>query len=530
MAKTRGGLGGMSSEGSEGSGVGRRAGRGVLAGLKLLALLALLLVGVLLYFGIPQNAAGMAAKGVCSAAFVAGRPWQKLMAQDVLPASPVLRLISIEVSEPARAVTAKFAGLFARRAMLLPDRGCVLDVPAVAIPAPAGQVSIPAMATADKANAAKPWPEGDAPLPASQWGPGIDAPALQKVIDQAFVGAGDPAAANARGVAIIHKSRLLVLQMAPGFSPQTPLHGWSMAKTVTGMLVHTLATDNVSLDKPAPGASASDARLRLDANVVDAFPTGREPAWLAAWRNDTRKRIKVSDLLYMRDGLASTEDYQPWGSVPKMLWGQPSVAAFAAAAPTQAAPGTRWRYLSQSANLLAGVARGHFANDADYWAYPAKALFNPIGARTAVMETDTDGNWVGSSYVWASVGDWGRLGQLMLNDGRWGSTQVLRPGWLQRAAARSTPDGEGRAYGAQTWRIGDADAGRCKDAGKETGNDAGKGRSVPADTLAMSGHWGQIVAMVPSREAVIVRMGWTFKRDRFDDCAFVADVLKAFPH
>ena len=43
----------------------------------------------------------------------------------------------------------------------------------------------------------------------------------------------------------------------------------------------------------------------------------------------------------------------------------------------------------------------------------------------------------------------------------------------------------------------------------------------------MSGHWGRMVAMAPSREAVMVRMGWTFKRDQFDDCGFVADVLRA---
>ena len=74
---------------------------------------------------------------------------------------------------------------------------------------------------------------------------------------------------------------------------------------------------------------------------------------------------------------------------------QPSAAVFAAASPAEAAPGTRWRYLSASVNLLSAVARGRFANDADYWAYPAKALFNPIRATTPVMETDTDGTWVG---------------------------------------------------------------------------------------------------------------------------------------
>lgn len=459
----------------------------------LLALMAVA-IAALLYLGIPQNAAGMAAKGVCSATFVAGRPWQKMLADDVRPASPVLNLISVTVDEPARAVTARFAGLFERRAVLLPNRGCVLGLAPASAPMPASQGPAP--------DAGKPWPQGESPVPMAHWGPGVDAPALQAALDQAFVGAGDPLAANARGVAIIHKGRLLALRTAPGFSANTPLHGWSMTKTVNGMLLHKLA---------------ADTRLDLDSNVVNAFPKAREPAWVGAWRGDERKNIKVSDLLYMRDGLASTEDYEPWGSVPQMLWGQASVAAFAAAAPLQATPGTRWRYLSASANLLASVARGRFANDADYWAYPAKALFEPIGAHSAVMETDADGNWVGSSYLWASAGDWGRLGLLMLNDGRWGDAQVLPPGWLQRAAMPSTPQGEGLGYGAHTWRIGDPLAGSCR------------GHDVPADTVAMMGHWGQIVAMVPSREAVIVRLGWTFKRKQFDNCAFVAAVLRTLP-
>ena len=274
-----------------------------------------------------------------------------------------------------------------------------------------------------------------------------------------------------------------------------------MSKTVTAMLMHKLSRDT---------------QLPLDTPVVQAFAPGREPPWLTAWRGDERQHIKVSDLMYMRDGLASTEDYDPGGSVPQMLWGSPSAAAFAARPPAQAVPGTRWRYLSATANLLAGVARGRFAHDADYWAYPTQALFAPIGARSAVLETDTDGNWVGSSYVWASAGDWGRLGLLTLNDGRWDNTQVLPPGWLAPATAPALVSGEGAAYGAQTWLLGHPLDGECK------------GR-VPPDTLAMVGHWGQVVAMVPSRQAVIVRLGWTFKKNQFDRCALIADVLKTLP-
>ena len=467
--------------------------------LALLGLVALILIA-LLAIGIPQNAAGMAAKGVCSAAFVAGRATANLLADDVLPASAVLKLISVEVDEANRAVSARFAGLFKRTAVWLPNRGCVLDVSA-AYPgtrAPPSPAPPPAPSNA-------PWPAGDIPWAASDWGTGVNAAALQTVIDGVFVGAGDPLAANARGLAIVYKGRLLALKTAPGFSPQTPLHGWSMTKTITGMLMHKLS---------------EETKLSMSSPVVDAFPAEYPPAWVTQWRADDRKTIKVSDLLYMRDGLANTEDYQPWGSVPKMLWGKPDVAAFSAASQLEAAPGTRWRYLSQSANLMGAVARGRFTSDADYWAYPAQALFKPIGATTAVLETDTSGNWVGSSYLWASVGDWARLGQLMLNDGRWGASkevQVLPPGWLQRASTPSTTDGEGQGYGAQTWLYGNPQAGVCK------------GRGIPEDTLVMGGHWGQVVAMIPSRDAVIVRLGWTFNRTQFDSCALIADVLKALP-
>ena len=468
--------------------------RGLTALLGLVLLLILLAIAALLALDIPGNAAGMAAKSICSATFVAGRPWQNLLAQEVVPASPALAPIGISVDEASASVTARFAGLFARQARLLPDRGCVLESNARGASGP--------QAKADRPDRTKPWPTGETALPQDQWGPGVDSKALQQLVQSAFVGAGDPQAANARGIAIIHKGRALVLQTAPGFAPSTPLHGWSMTKTVLGMLTFKLA---------------QETGLSLDSPVVDAFGKNREPSWAADWRTDARKSIKVSDLLYMRDGLASTEDYNPWGSVPKMLWGHADVAAFAAAAKPEAPPGQRWRYLSQTANLLSAVDRSRFTTDAQYWAYPAKALFAPIGASSAILETDSAGNWVGSSYLWASVGDWARLGQLMLADGRWDDKQVLPPGWLKMAMTPSTTQGEGRGYGAHSWLFGQAQAGECK------------GYGLPPDTVAMSGHWGQVVAMVPSRDAVIVRLGWTFRRGQFDNCAFVAAALKALP-
>ena len=458
-----------------------------------LMLLSAVAVAGLTYFGIPRNAAGMAAKGVCSAAFVAGRPLHNLMEQDVLPASPVLAAIGITIDSKMHSVTAHFAGVVSRTAVLLPDRGCVLDQS----PSQAAKAFQPSVNSADL------WPQGEAVLPIPKWSKGVNADKLMQVTEHAFDGAGNPYAANARGVAIVHQGRLLVYKDAPGFAAGTALHGWSMAKTITGMLTYKLAHQTgLPLDKP----------------VVDAFLPGRAPSWVQNWRGDERQHISVADLMFMRDGLASTEDYQPWGSVPQMLWGAPDVASWAADHPSESPTGKRWRYLSATSNILSAVARGRLENDAAYWSYPRQALFEPIGARSAVMETDAQGNWVGSSYVWASVGDWARLGQLMLQDGQWNGQQVIPKGWLQLAGTRATPDGEGTGYGAQSWLVGDPQSGECK-----------AFANIPADTLAMQGHWGQIVAMIPSRKAVVVRLGWTFKRNQFNECQFLSDVISALP-
>ena len=90
-------------------------------------------------------------------------------------------------------------------------------------------------------------------------------------------------------------------------------------------------------------------------------------------------------------------------------------------------------------------------------------------------------------------------------------------GLLQAEVLPASQVGEGCGYGAQTWRYGDPQQGRCKS------------HRLPPDTIAMGGHWGQVVAMVPSRNAVIVRLGWTFRGGQFDSCALIAAVLKTLP-
>lgn len=448
----------------------------VLAGL--LVGFVVVAVGGLLYVRIPQNAAGMAAKTICSLHFVSGRPGtaEELMTADVLPASPALATVSASINEEDHSVTARFLGVVSRRASFLDKRGCVLDED----PQPGSTPYV-----AQPASPA-PWPDGSGATGAS--------PALQQVVDAVFVGSGDPTAANARALAVVHGGRLLIEREGTGFTANTALHGWSMTKTVTGWLAYT---------------KLAEAGIDLQSPVVDAFPSGREPAWVAQWRQDERRAITIADLFFMRDGLANDEGYGTTGSVVQMLYGEPDMAAWAATHPAGSPAGTTWQYLSATSNILADVVKAQFATDEEYWDYPRTALFDPLGITTATLETDTTGTWVSSSYLWASADDWARLGQAMMTD---------TTGWREFAATPALPSGPGHGYGAQTWLPGEPTDGECSTY-----------PGIPADTLMMEGHWGQLVAMVPSRDTVIVRLGWTFDKSTFDGCQLISDVLGAIP-
>lgn len=456
----------------------------------LVVVLLAAVVGALMWFHIPSNAAGVVAQTVCSAKYVSGRdlPTDQLVASDVTPQSPILGVVSTSVDDGAHTVTSKFLGIVSRTSALQTGRGCVLDAPAD----PTAKPYVPA-----PANPAA-WPAGDGTTPSSE----VDTAALTKVVDAAFEGSDDPMGLAARGVAVVQSGKLLLLKDGTGIKQNTSLLGWSMTKTVTGMLAwKKLQEKGISIETP----------------VVDAFPAGRAPSWVAQWREDDRKKVTIADLMFMRSGLALDEGYGPTGDVVQMLYGESDMSGWAAQHPLDHAPATYWEYLSASTNILAAVVKAQFATDAEYVSYSKSALFEPLGLTTATLSTDASGTWVGSSYLWASTADWARLGQLMLDDGRWKGTQVIPSGWWKLAGTPAMPSGEGHGYGAQTWIPGIADGGECATT-----------PGYPKDALLMEGHYGQVVAMVPSKAAVIVRLGWSVDAD-FDGCAFVADVAKTLP-
>ncbi|MFP3711398.1 serine hydrolase, partial [Paraburkholderia sp. SIMBA_009] len=83
-------------------------------------------------------------------------------------------------------------------------------------------------------------------------------------------------------------------------------------------------------------------------------------------------------------------------------------------------------YSSGTSAIVARVMRAAMGgSDADYLAFPRRALFAPLGMRSAVFEPDAAGTLGSASFMYASARDWARFGQLLLQDGVWDGRRLL---------------------------------------------------------------------------------------------------------
>ena len=210
-----------------------------------------------------------------------------------------------------------------------------------------------------------------------------------------------------RAIVVVQNGRIVAERYGEGFSAETPLLGWSMTKSVTGMIVGTLV---------------KAGKLSLD-----------QKALLEPWKADGRADVSLADLMAMSSGLEFNEDYGDVTDVTRMLYLEPDMAGFAAAKPLAHPVGETWSYSSGTTVILSRIWQDAAGPEALSW--PKQALFDTIGMTSAVMEPDARGTFVGSSYLYATARDWARLGLLMLKKGVWNGNEILPVG-LRRLDAR----------------------------------------------------------------------------------------------
>ena len=458
---------------------------------RIVGVLALLVVALALLLWLKPPAllrvgANYSAKIVCSNVFLARRDPGEVLRVDVqAPGISILELMRVKVDRARGIVRAGFLGLVGDGlAQYRLNRGCTvmsdgkLDALAPAELNASSRIDRP---PPPAPFASAPWPEGAAVETTKSLDTLIQEPTL--------------AGPGARAIVVVDHGRIVGEYYAPGFAPDTPLLGWSMTKTVMAGVI---------------GLLIKDGKLSL---TQAGFWPGI----------DGREKIRLKDLLAMSSGLQWNEAYGAVSDVTSMLYLQPDMAGFARSQPLAHPPGEEWLYSSGTAVILSRIAQDALAPgqplpQQDLATFIKARLFNPVGMSTATIEPDEHGTLVGSSYMYATARDWARYGLFLLQDGVWQGEELLPPGYVSMMAA-PVEASRGQYGMGQTWLWG-SDA-------VTPGVNPDAAFGIPPDTFWMSGHDGQSVCIIKSRQLVIVRLGLTPYAAGYTSQRLVQAVLKA---
>jgi len=420
----------------------------------------------------PAVGAGYRAKVLCTNLFGSGREFDAQVRTQISDDSYlILRPFRLRIDPDARSVTASLFGLQPRTAAHREGLGATLVSRRSRLVFPSGPLL-------HRSRAERDWPDDRSPR-------------VQQVVDLAFSEPNPRRLRRTYAVVAVHDGRVVAERYAPGIRADMPLPGWSMAKSALNALV---------------GVLVHEGRLALDQQAL-------MPQWHAP---DARAAITVEDLLRMRSGLRFSEAYAiPWSDVLHMLYDCHDAAEYAASLPLKHSPGTTWSYSSGTSNILSAIVR-RTVGEREYFDFPRRALFNPLGMTSTVMEPDGSGTFVCSSYMLATARDWARFGQLFLDGGR-ANGRALLPEWWVRFSTTPTPQSPDGRFGAHWWLK----------LNPEIGGDSPAARRLAPDAFFAIGHEGQTLTVIPSKRLVVVRLGASIYIDAWNQAEFIANIQEA---
>ncbi|MFH6945460.1 serine hydrolase domain-containing protein [Flavobacterium sp. FlaQc-50] len=441
---------------------------------KIVKLLVLVLVVALLYYGFTTYPkldliSGFSAKSVASGHFLDNRSLELIEKGD--NDIPLLDLATNKIDEAGKFATSAVYGLKERKAIYREGLGATLINEDFDVSKPY------LLPKRTKVVNDLSFPYGNNE-PKDTVFANVDYAKLKNAVANAFDKTGGKLK-RTRAVVVLYKDKLIAEKYDTGFTKDSRILGWSMTKSLTSAAFGVLVKQGkIDIYKPAP---------------------------IAEWKNDDRKNITVNDLLHMNSGLEWEENYSTICDATKMLFQSEDMGKVQMDKPAQFKPNTHWYYSSGTTNLLSKILKHQFKSQQEYLDFWYSAVIDKIGMNSMVVEQDMSGTFVGSSYGWATPRDWSKFGLLYLHKGNWNGEQVLDESWVKYTVTpTNTSDGK---YGAQFWL-----------------NAGGKFPAAPKDMFYCNGYQGQTVAIIPSLDLVIVRMG--LKEDpAFDFNGFLKGII-----
>jgi CubicO group peptidase (beta-lactamase class C family) len=442
--------------------------------LKYIGFLILIIVG---YFGYDTYQkldliSGFSAKSVASCHFIDNRNLIYIQKND--NDINLIDLAKNKISESEKYASASVYGLKTRKAIYRDGLGSTLIVGDFDASKP---FYLPKR-TVIKNNLAFPYGHQE---PKDTVFKNIDYNLLKSTVENAF-DTKNQNLKRSRAVLVIYKNKIIAEKYADGFNYKSMLLGWSMTKSLTATYFGILQKQSkFDINKPAP---------------------------FYEWHDNDRKVITTNDLLHMNSGLEWEEDYGKISDVTKMLFLSPDMTQSQLVKKLVGKPNQTWNYSSGTTNLLTKIISYQFKTQQECTDFWYTSLIDRIGMNSMIVEQDMAGNFVGSSYGWATARDWAKFGLLYLHKGNWNGDQVFDESW-EKYVRTPTNTSNGK-YGAHFWLNQDQ---YFKDA--------------PKEMYSCSGYQGQKILIFPNHDLVIVRFGLKEAEQGFDFNGLIKGILKS---
>ena len=321
------------------------------------------------------------------------------------------------------------------------------------------------------------WPAGSAVFPAAEWET-VDA--TEAGLDQAALDAiaADAEAGLSNCLVVTRGGKLVDEWYWQGTGPDSAQEVFSASKSFTSVIM---------------GIAADDGAFEVQ---------DRASEWIPQWQGTDSEEITIEQILSNTSG----RFYDFETDYVEMAARAQDKTAFAIGLDQQHRPGTEWVYNNSAIQSLEQVFSGSTGQDmADF---AAQRLFGPLGMQDSSIIRDAAGNPLAFMGVQSTCRDMARFGLLALRDGNWDGRQVVSEEWMEASTGAPSQD-LNSAYGWLWW---------LNEEGTIIGGDQASGESdkggasqlvagAPTEMFFALGLGGQMIAVDPATETVVVRLG-----------------------
>lgn len=241
---------------------------------------------------------------------------------------------------------------------------------------------------------------------------------------------------------------------------------------------HLMNSVSKTFTSTAIGFAVKEKRLTTDDKVISFFPDD-----LPAVVSPYLEQLSIKHLLTMSTG----QDPAPAFYITDKNW----VKSFLAT-PIVNEPGKLFSYNSYASYMLSAILQK--VTGMSVFDYLTPRLFEPLGIKDVVWETDPNGVSAGGWGLRIKTSDMAKLGRFYLQQGKWNNKQLLPASWIKEATSvqiyqvdeptfeQEMHDEGAQGYGYQIWR--------------STHN------SYRAD-----GARGQLIVVMPDQDAILITTG-----------------------